>query len=450
MPDEKLIRSVLDMQKALDDRPYKQALDEIAGATRPMTETLREIAGVKPPMARSLTEVEENSGTGRPSAFRAIEERSGIAGMAATARLVEENSSIKLMLESVGLHRELARTALGPMWELRQAGILDVDSPWRREMELARHAMDGFDARFRLPETTETQRLLAEFRETAFSEILTRYSQQESSLKQAMEGMRTPWMDAHEAMWSMAGFAEMQGIGHALRSMPAFDESLSAALRLDLGDWRDPITWRPETFTNLEARSDFYVSRGFNPALTDFPLPAFEEALDIAGLRGELPPLVEGDMRSVPPKVAGEEKGLARTNAAHDRLQRLERLLRNFIEEQMTRVFGTDWPKHRLPNGLYELWQDKKRKAEQAGAEERSLVEYADFMDYALLICRTDNWREVFAPFFNRPESVRESFQRLHPIRLDTMHARLITQDDELLLRVEVKRLVKAITKRLG
>jgi hypothetical protein len=76
------------------------------------------------------------------------------------------------------------------------------------------------------------------------------------------------------------------------------------------------------------------------------------------------------------------------------------------------------------------------------------LVEYADFTDYVPVICRADNWREVFSPFFNRPENVRESFQRLHPIRLDTMHARLITQDDELLLHVEVKRLVKVIIKR--
>ena len=43
---------------------------------------------------------------------------------------------------------------------------------------------------------------------------------------------------------------------------------------------------------------------------------------------------------------------------------------------------------------------------------------------------------------------MRESFQRLHPIRLDVAHSRLITQDDELLLRVEVMRLVKVMVKR--
>ena len=62
-----------------------------------------------------------------------------------------------------------------------------------------------------------------------------------------------------------------------------------------------------------------------------------------------------------------------------------------------------------------------------------------------LIKCRPDNWRQFFSPFFDRPESVRELFQRLHPIRVDTMHARPITQDDEFLLYVETKRLMKRI-----
>ncbi len=436
MANEKLMKSVLEMQQALDDRPYRQAIDELARATLPMAETLRAI--------------EERAGIGHlRETLRAIEGSSGIARIAETARLFDENSSIKRMMESVSLHQGLIRTALGPMWELRKAGIFNADSSWSREIEVARQAMESFHARFHLPEIEETGRLLTQFRENPASEILTRYAQQESSLKQALESMRTPWLDAHKAMRSMAGFAEMQGIGHALRSLPAFDKNLSAALRIDLGDWRDSITWRPEIFTDLAARSDFYVGLGFNPELTDFPVPAFEQSLDLAGLRVDLAPFVEGGGPSVEPAEGNEEaEGLVRTQAAYDQLQRLERLLRKFIHEEMTRAFGADWPKRRLPNGLYDQWQDKKRKAEEAGAEERSVVEYADFTDYALVICRSDNWREVFGMFFNRPESLRESFQRLHPIRLDTMHARLITQDDELLLHVEVKHLLKAIIKR--
>jgi hypothetical protein len=71
-----------------------------------------------------------------------------------------------------------------------------------------------------------------------------------------------------------------------------------------------------------------------------------------------------------------------------------------------------------------------------------------DFTDYELIICKRDNWREVFGVFFDRPENVRESFQRLYPIRLDTMHARPITHDDQLLLYVETRRLLKVIRIR--
>ena len=103
---------------------------------------------------------------------------------------------------------------------------------------------------------------------------------------------------------------------------------------------------------------------------------------------------------------------------------------------------------HRLPGGCRDRWEEKKRKAKEAGAPDLPLICYADFTDYALIICRSDNWRDVFAAFFKRPEGVRESFQRLHPIRLDTAHARLISQDDELLLYVEVKRLCAAFADR--
>jgi hypothetical protein len=428
VPDETLVKSLLNV----DDR-HNKMIEEMTRATQPLGNVLKAI--------------EENSAIRRlGETLRLIEGSSGVTRIAETARLLEENSSIKQMMESLKLHEELTRTALGPIWELRQAGVLDP--PWRQELELATNAIEAFQIRFRLPEIEETARLLTQFRENSPFEGLTRYSAQESSLRQAIENMSTPWLDVHEAMKSMEGFVEIQGIGHALRSMPAFDEGFAATLRVDLGDWRDTISWPPEIFTDLSARSKFYVGLGFNAALTDFPLPAFEQSLDIAGLRRDLPLSVEGYGPAVQPVDNDEEEGLTRTNVAHDRLLRLERLLRKFIDEEMTRAFGTDWPKRRLPNGLYDQWQEKKRKAEQAGAEALPLIEYADFTDYVPLICRADNWREVFGPFFNRPESVRESFQRLHPIRLDTMHARLITQDDELLLHVEVKRLVKVIVKR--
>ena len=58
---------------------------------------------------------------------------------------------------------------------------------------------------------------------------------------------------------------------------------------------------------------------------------------------------------------------------------------------------------------------------------------------------RKDNWQKVFEPIFGRAAFVQETFQRIYPIRICTMHARLITQDDELYLYVETKRILAAI-----
>ncbi len=89
-------------------------------------------------------------------------------------------------------------------------------------------------------------------------------------------------------------------------------------------------------------------------------------------------------------------------------------------------------------------WLEKQQTAINNGEQEWPLIAYADFMDYVQIITRKDNW-EVFKDFFHRKDSVQESFRRLHPIRICTMHARLITQDDELFLLVETKRILAAI-----
>ena len=365
MSDEKLMKSVLDAQKA-----YAEATEAAMRAARPLADAMRAI---------------------------------------------EENSGIKQVMESIRHHEVALRAALGPFEDLRRDGVLYADSPWGREMELARQAITTYEAQFRLPEMTEAARLIAEFRTSRLSEPLLRYAGQVSSLQHAMESMRTPWLNAQEAMRSVAGFAELQGIGRALMNMPSFGDNLASALRIDLGDWRDTITWRPEILTDLAERSDFYVSLGFDRTLTDFPAPAFQQSLDIAGSGVSRQRWLTGTGFQYRKPTRMYEEGLARTNTAHNWLLRLEMQLRRFIDDRMTRTFGANWPKGRLPNGLHEKWREKKRKAEQVGGKERPLIAYADFTDYEQVICRGDNWRDIFAAFFGRPESVRESLQRLYP-----------------------------------
>lgn len=431
MPDEKPPN---DAEKTL--ARLKEVSGTLDAATRSARRAAEIAAALEPSSAvqRALREIGDT---------RVLDLAKGSPALGALRAF--ENSGIGRVMEMVEKERALMRVAAEPLEELRRLGI--IDPPWKRHLDEIGQAMTVYNTRFRLPEIAETARLIAEFQTSSpLMDVLKRYGEETSAVRRAMEGMRTPWLDIHEHVHSLAGFAGLQGIGRALGSMPAFGEELTAALRVDLGDWRDRITWPEGIFSDVSLRAQFYVERGFDPALSDFPAEAFEESLDIAGLTDQPPLLVELYGPPVPRASSDEEEeGLLRTNTAHDWLQRLESQMRRFIDTQMTRQFGADWPRRRLPNGMHDQWQEKKQKAGGSGTS-LPLIAYADFTDYEGIICKRDNWREVFAIFFGRVESVRESFQRLYPVRVATMHARIITQDDEVFLYAEVRRLVRAIT----
>lgn len=363
-------------------------------------------------------------------------------------KALQENSAVSRLLADMQRHEALIRAAQGPLEELRRAGVFEQASALNEQLRPVQEMMDAFNARFTLPEVPAAVKYMQEFQQSPAAEAMARYATGAAEIQRAMEAMHTPWLDAQEALRSVTGFAEIQGIGRMLETMPVFDDAVCTALRVDLGDWRNRITWPEPVLTDMAARGTFYEDLGFDTSLTDFPAPAFRESTEIAGLRREPPPLVDAYGAPVPrAEDEDDEEALVRTNMAHDWLLRLETNLRDFIDARMTAVFGAEWPKHQLPNGVYDQWRERREAAVKAGRHPMPLVAYADFNDYERVICKKDNWSQVFSAYFGRPESVRESFQRLHLIRLDTMHARPIGQDDELLLYVEVRRLVRVIFK---
>lgn len=338
-------------------------------------------------------------------------------------------------------HRDLIRIARGPVADAPDV-LSHVAGSGREALTQARAVMEEHDACFgTLPDrldglTTFTERVAAASKA---------FSIPESRIAQAMKSIRSPWLDTRNQEASIRAFADLQGLAGVVTTLPAFDDHASDALRRSLGDWREVITLPQDIVDDVAARSDFYVGRGFDPALTDFPRPAFREALAAGGLDEE--PASEDDT-CLPPKCGwsvGEEIRFRATSEAHDSLMRLEVRLGRFIDGRMTDEFGPDWPERQLPNGVCDGWLKKKKRAEADEPGTWPLIAYADFTDYERVICRRDNWSRVFRRCFVRPESVRESFQRLYPVRLAVMHARPITQDDELLLRAEVVRLTRAM-----
>ena len=355
------------------------------------------------------------------SVFKAIERN---------LALCDQLSAVERAVGLYASNERALRALTSPLDELQRVSALYTT--FGQELRHTTQWLAEYQERFRLADVHHVSELVAQLGAT-----------QTPSAVERLAAMKNPWLDVRDELGAVKRVLELQRIGEVVGNQIAFSESVTARVRNWLGDWRTPV-WREDIWRAPAARADFYDDLGFDADLTDLPAAAFREATEDAGIRSA-PYLVESYGSPVPPSsTANEEAAFARTNEAHDWLQRFESHLRRFIDEQMTRAFGSTWPRRRLPNGMYEKWKEKEDAA-LARQPACPLVAYADFNDYINIITRRDNWGDVFECYFERIEDVRESFQRLRPIRLDTMHARPVSQDDELLLYVEVKRIMSAI-----
>ena len=369
--------------------------------------------------------------------------RTALEPLSAVQRAMDTDPGIRDLLAAANRSHQALRPLLGPVEDLRRSGLIDAAGQFATELEGVTALAAQIQKSYRLPELAETIGHLQSLELRAIWRTLDRSTKHTASLQRAAARLTAPWLDTAAALRSVTGFCELQGIGRLLREAGAFDPGPAGRLRLVLGDWRGPMDWPAPIFADPLARSDFYLDRGLDPALTAFPAKAFDQIVTSAGLKGTLPSVVSHYSPEPNADNEDEEAGFERTNAAHDRLQRFETLIRQFIERTMRAAFGNDWIKQGVPASMQADWSKKKDRARDRGEPEHPLIAYADFTDYKKIILR--NWHEVFVDTFKCPTLVQESFQRLYPIRVCTMHARLVTQDDELYLYVETQRLLAAI-----
>ena len=361
-----------------------------------------------------------------------------------TSRVFSESLRSIQAVESNLLRENLLRSSIASNAELGllQANI-DFGSQFRQQLEQLNHQMQVFKRDFILPEIINVAQLMQQSNQNFIAGIMKRYQIQMFELESPLKKMTTAWLNSANQISSIRGFAALEGIGLSLERSPAFDAHFTQALRIDLGDWRKKLTYPPSILENPLARASFYADRGLNPDLTAFPSNAFSEMLSAANISGAQLPMVEEYNLQL--KQDEQDYEFERTPNAYDRIQRFETLIRKFIDQEMQKAFGANWIKHQLPGDMRAQWLCRRQTALDNGESAWPLIAYADFTDYIKIICRKDNWEKVFKPIFRAKTSVQESFQRLLPIRHCVMHSRLITQDDELYLLVETKRVLKAI-----
>ena len=357
-----------------------------------------------------------------------------------------ERQAAQRVIQPIGLDpsRELTRSLHGVIEELQRSVALDSTRALLSPLEKIRVIGAEFHKQFRLPKPVEFPKLLQSIERDTVSGLLAPHRKIDASLAEAMKAMKSPWLNMQDEIGSLTGIAGLNELGHLLQTTTTFDVAPAKRVRSLLGDWRKKIDWPAEIFTDPLARSEFYLDLGLEPTLTEFPAEAFHEALKTAGIKGG-PPYPTEPYNRHDQHQDEEETGFERNNAAHDRLQRFESKIRDFISGQMECAFGENWVETRVPPETRKQWEDKRNTARTKGEPLQPPIAYADFTDYERIIVNKANWRDVFVQFFQRITSVQESLQRLYPIRVCTMHGRFITQDDELYLLAETQRLSRAM-----
>jgi hypothetical protein len=136
---------------------------------------------------------------------------------------------------------------------------------------------------------------------------------------------------------------------------------------------------------------------------------------------------------------------LVQMTAAYRLLHCFEVRLREVISGLMASKFGSDWMRTRVSSKIVALWEEKRSIAERKGFAVSNLLDYADFSDYLGIIVQRSNWREVFQSIFGNQKDTEVSFERLQPLRIETMHNRPLTRADAAVLATEVHRLLRKL-----
>ena len=174
-------------------------------------------------------------------------------------------------------------------------------------------------------------------------------------------------------------------------------------------------------------------------------------------------PIPPGDMelirssistQELPQAKVGETMELTPEDAtpgtSYETMFNLENSLRDFIVKELSSV-SNNWIKERVPDPqMVEAWKERMEddnKRSGSSKQNASLIEYSDFYDLVTLIVNRGNWKKCFEKFFGNANVIQAKMYELVPIRNDIAHNRHLSEDNELMLRLYSKQILKLISQ---
>ena len=259
----------------------------------------------------------------------------------------------------------------------------------------------------------------------------------QSSVAQRMATLTAPWAMKDYLGVSIVGFSRIARLHDVSTGAAPFAPQTAEVFEEELGQ---PVPFDADD--EPEDRESAAMDAGLNPELIAFPEPVYPSVLFSAGFELRIEAI--GNI----PSEKGDDSGVFDPKHA-SLLQQVEYRLRKVVETELRELMGKNWYRSRVPGPTWQRWRNRKKEDRQQRGDSFPLIFYADFTDLSDIICRKDNWNEVFHRLFVSKGDLQVSLQRLSPIRKAIAHNRPLVRTDQLILFSEACRILSALGVRL-
>ncbi|MCV6574658.1 MAG: Swt1 family HEPN domain-containing protein [Cohaesibacter sp.] len=237
---------------------------------------------------------------------------------------------------------------------------------------------------------------------------------------------------------STTGFARISRLHDIAISDESFARQSSDIFEEELGD---PVSFEEEL--DAEDREEKILDAGMNAELIAFSRSAYPEVLISAGFNFSIHPMASITSEN------GDTSGVI--DSQHSMLMGLvENHLRNLIAAELQKIAGKRWYKTRIPHDLYRQWKERQDNDNEQKKDSFPLIYYAELMHLSDVICRKDNWEQIFHRFFYTQDDFQVSLRRLNSVRRAIAHYRPLVRADQIVLFSEAYRLLSSIGVKIN
>lgn len=342
-------------------------------------------------------------------------------------RLSQINSFVETLQQSIDVRSQLEEALKFSVTHATVGEFVKALDMQRESIKALKYIADPY-----IPELQQIDYFAEEFARHVepFKDIYSSISDWQSSLNSRMESLRTPWILPNIFDKPMVGFARLSRLSDAAHTAEPYSPSVVELVSDELGSAIEILSGE-----SANGRDSAAVRAGLKPELIAFPPDAYGKVVIAAGFEFHFTEI------QAPQAVESGDRD-AEFHWIHWRIfTELEQSIRYIVEKTLMKLDGTNWIRRRVPEPIRKRWKERQEEDRSFERPVYAPIQYADFMDLADIVGKSDNWDEAFKPIFRNREDFIASLRRLHPVRKAIAHSRPLGRADVLTLVTESTRI---------